>query len=84
MQWLYYRPFPGKFATISENRYKKHFSEFVEDRNSELLARNVKEKGVVLHKDLFEIFEISEHSFFSKHLQKSICIGVSSTICCRL
>ena len=35
--------------------------EFVELKNSELQACNVKEKGVVLHKDFFEIFEILEH-----------------------
>ena len=41
--------------------------EFVELKNSELQACNVKEKGVVLHKDFFEIFEILEHPRQSIH-----------------
>ena len=41
--------------------------EFVELKNSELQACNVKEKGVVLHKDFFEIFEILEHPRQSFH-----------------
>ena len=59
-------------------------SDFVEARNSELQAHNVKEKGAVLCKDIFEIFEIIEHSFLPKHYQKSIGGGVSSPVCCKL
>ena len=59
-------------------------SDVVEGRNSELQACNVNEKGVILHKDLFEIFKILEHSFLPKHFQKSICSGVSSPVGCRL
>ena len=41
-----------------------------ESRNPQLHVCNVKEKGVVLRKDLFEIFEILEHSFLPKRFQK--------------
>ena len=44
--------------------------DFVEARNFKLPTCHVKEKGVVLYKDLFEIFEILEHSFLPKHFQK--------------
>ena len=37
-----------------------------------------------MHKDLFEIFDILEHSFLPKHFQKSICSGVSSPVDRRL
>ena len=52
--------------------------DFVKVRNSELQACSVKEKRVVLHKVLFEIFEILEHPFLFKHFQKSISSGVRS------
>ena len=87
IKWLYYGPFSGKFANyFREQSQETFFSEpgFVETRNSELQSCNFKGKGAVLHKDLFEILEILEHSFFPKHFQKSICGGVFSPVGCRL
>ena len=45
--------FSSKFAIISENSNKKEIfeSDFVEGRNSELQACNIKEKGVVLRNE---------------------------------
>ena len=84
---LHYRSFSGKFATVSQNCHKNCFSLsliLLKPEIPGLLACNVKEKGVVSHKDLFEIFEILEHSFFPKHFQNSICSRVSNPVGCRL
>ena len=66
IKWLHDRPFPIKFATISENSDNKTFffkPDFIEARNSELHSCNAKEKGLVLHNYVSKIFEILEHSF---------------------
>ena len=56
-------------------------SDFVDAGTSKLQACNVK-KRAVLNRNLFEIFEILEHSFLPEHFRKSS--RVSSPVGCQL
>lgn len=66
---------PWKFLALKyfrEQSQEKFFLEpdFVEVRNFQLQVCNVKEKGAILDKGLFEIFEILEQRYPSKHIRR--------------